>query len=181
MTEQMKGLSREMRMGLKAASCLGFKFHGSVIEKIKSNGDIEDTFLASCVEFGFLQNEGDYYIWAHDQIQQAAYDLIPLNNRNSFHLLIGSRLFMNTGPREMKNNLFLIVDNMNHGVMSNLIDNQDQKDELSQLNLDAGENALQRSAFQSAAKYLLNGLSLLSQDSWQRKYDLTLSLHDASK
>jgi predicted ATPase len=76
----------------------------------------------------------------------------------------------------MEHMVFFIVDNMNRG--SNLL-LPDQKYEVSQLNLSAGEKALTASAFHSASKYLLKGLSLLGQGSWDTKYNLTLRLFDA--
>ena len=174
----MKSLSKKMQMGLKFAACLGPNFDTKVLEKAKKGDEFEDSFLESCVEFGFLQNfASNKYAWAHDQIQQAAYDLIPLPKRESFHLLVGTRLFTTTPPSEMEHMIFLIVDNMNRG--SKLIDDPDQKYEVSQLNLEAGEKALTASTFHSAAKYLLTGLSLLGPESWEVKYDLTIRLNDA--
>lgn len=107
----------------------------------------------------------------------AAYDLIPLQKRESFHLLVGSRLFITTSPSEMDHMIFFIVDNMNRG--SKLIDETDQHYEVSQLNLEAGEKALSSSAFHSAAKYLLTGISLLGPESWDKKYTLTTRLYHA--
>lgn len=178
MTDNMKNLSLKMMFGLKVAACLGSKFNAQVIDKIKKDDEIEDTFLQECIDLGFLRMLGDTCVWQHDQIQQAAYDLIPSSNRDSFHLMIGSRLFMATSASEMKNLLFSIVDNMNMG--QSLISEQERKDELAELNLDAGEKALRQSAFESCSKYILTGLSLLGQDSWQTKYDLTLKLHEAA-
>ena len=117
------------------------------------------------------------HVIAHDQIQRAAYELIPISKRESFHLLIGSRLLMKTSPTEMEHMLFFIVDNMNRG--SNLIHDPDRRWEVAQLNLEAGENALKESAFQSAAKYLLAGVSFLGPESWDVKYNLCLNLYDA--
>ena len=107
----------------------------------------------------------------------AAYALIPQQKHESFHLLVGSRLFLTTTSSEMDDMIFLIVDNMNRG--SKLMDKLDQKYELSSLNLKAGEKALCASAFHSATRYLLTGLSLLGEESWETKYDLTLWLYDA--
>lgn len=75
--------------------------------------------------------------------------------------------------------IFFVIDNMNHG--SSLITEADQKYEVSQLNLEAGEKALGASAFHSAATYLLKGLSLLGEESWETKYELTIRLHDAGR
>jgi predicted ATPase len=84
---------------------------------------------------------------------------------------------MQTLPSEMEHMLFFIVDNMNRG--STLIHDPDQKWEVARLNLEAGEKALKESAFQSAAKYLLAGVSFLGTDSWDVKYNLSLNLYDA--
>ena len=174
----MKSLSKAMQVGLKFAACLGPNFDALTFEKARKDDEFDDSFFKSCIEFGFLQNVGsNQYIWAHDQIQQAEYDLTPLLKWEAFHLLVGTRLFTATSPSEMEHMIFLIVDNMNRG--SKLIDDPEQKYEVSQLNLEAGEKALSASAFHSAAKYLLTGLSLLGPESWEVKYNLTIRLYDA--
>ena len=174
----MKNLSRKMRTGLKVSACLGHKFDAQVLEKAKKGDEFEDSFLDECVEFGFLQTRGSSHcVWAHNQIQQAAYDLILLPKRESFHLLLGSRLYITALPSDMHRMIFFIVDNMNRG--AKLIDDLDQKYEVSQLNLEAGEKALSSSAFHSAVKYLMTGLSLLGNESWGVKYKLTIRLYDA--
>lgn len=60
----MKSLSTKMRTGLKVAACLGNAFDERVWEKVKRDNDIEDSFLQSCVDFGFLQAVvSDKYHW----------------------------------------------------------------------------------------------------------------------
>ena len=66
---------------------------------------------------------------------------------------------------------------MNRG--TKFLDDPNQQYDVAQLNLQAGEKALITSAFHSAAKYLLAGISLLGPDTWLVNYDLTLSLYDA--
>lgn len=167
-------------MGLKFAACLGPRFDSTVLEKVAGNNGFDD-FFKSCTEFGFFQNDrgATEYVWAHDQIQQAAYDLITLPKRESFHLLVGTKLFLSTRPSEMEHTIFFIVDNMNRG--ADLIDDADQRYEAAQLNLQAGEKALSASAFHAAAKYLLTGLGLLGPGSWEERYSLTMRLYDAGE
>ena len=62
---------------------------------------------------------------------------------------------------------------MNQG--SCLIEDQSNRNELSELNRLAGEKALTSSAFQSAATYFLAGISLLGPDSWEENYDYFVS------
>ena len=174
----MKSLSDKMSVGLKFAACLGPTFDSKVLEKARKENEFDEAFLESCVEFGYLRNDGsNNYVWAHDQVQQAAYDLIPQSKRESFHLLVGSRLLIATTPAEMDDFIFYIVDNMNRG--SKLLEDADQMYEAAQLNLEAGEKALSATAFHSAVKYLVTGLSLLGPESWDVKYELTMRLYNA--
>ena len=174
----MKSLSSKISVGLKFAACLGPTFDAKVLENAQTKTEFDDAFLDLCVDFGYLRRvTSNNYIWAHDQIQQAAYDLIPLDKRESFHLLVGSRLLIATLPAERDGFLFYIVDNINRG--SKLIEDAEQRYDAAQLNLDAGEKALSASAFHSAVKYLVSGLSLLGPESWDVKYELTIRLYDA--
>jgi len=179
MTEHMSRLPKKMQTGLKLCACLGPKFDAAIVAKVQSGANIGDNFLESCVDDGFLQTKEDsgYYTWAHDQVQQAAYELIPLQQREKFHLLIGSRLFLSTSSSEIDKFIFYIVDNMNRGLT--LVNNPYQKYEMAELNLRAGEKILGRHSFQSSVKYLMTGIALLENDSWEKKYGLTIRLHDA--
>jgi len=67
---------------------------------------------------------------------------------------------------------------MNRGL--NLVDNYHQKYELAELNLKAGEKVLERHSFHSSVKYLMTGIALLENDSWEKKYSLTIRLYDAA-
>lgn len=179
MTEHMGRLPKKTQVGLKLCACLGPTFDAAIVEKALNGANIVDNFLESCVDNGYLQTKGDsgYYAWAHDQVQQAAYELIPLHQRDKFHLLIGSRLFLSASTSETDRFLFYIVDNMNRGMT--LVDNPLQKYELAELNLRAGEKILERHSFQSSVKYLMTGIALLENDSWEKKYGLTIRLYDA--
>ena len=86
---------------------------------------------------------------------------------------------MKTPAIELDRAVFIIVDMLNRG--SSLIDDSTQKYEVAQLNLRAGETSLMTSAFQSAAKYLMRGISLLDSNSWEDMYELTIKLYDAGK
>ncbi|HEY9834742.1 MAG TPA: AAA family ATPase, partial [Stenomitos sp.] len=115
------------------------------------------------------------YKFAHDRIQQAAYALISEADKQSVHLRIGQLLLKNTSPRELEHNLFDIVNQLNLG--QTLIDQQTQRDELAQLNLEAGRKAKASAAYQSAFNYLQVGFGLLREDSWYNQYNLTLGVY----
>jgi len=182
MTFQMARLPRKMRFGLMLASFLGSNFDRKVLEKAKNEEEFDfNSFFSSSIEAGFLHYDefSKRFVWANDQIQQAAYELVPRAKRDSFHLLIGSRLFLRSSPVELKSNLlFCIVDNMNRGV--HLMNEARQKYDLASLNLDAGNKSIAASAFHSAERYLMTGISLLGNECWETKYNLAMKLNDAA-
>jgi predicted ATPase len=61
-----------------------------------------------------------------------------------------------------------------------LITLQTERDELARMNLIAGRKALASTAYPAAVKYLTTGIELLTDDSWERKYELALGLYETA-
>ncbi|NJN66875.1 MAG: AAA family ATPase [Chloroflexaceae bacterium] len=55
------------------------------------------------------------YRFAHDRIQQTAYELIPPSERQMMHWCIGQRILEHTRPEEREERLFEIVSQLNRG------------------------------------------------------------------
>ncbi|MCC5610687.1 AAA family ATPase [Nostoc sp. CHAB 5834] len=115
------------------------------------------------------------YKFLHDRVQQAAYALIPEDRKKEVHLKVGQQLLNNTHQDDIEENIFEIVNHYNIG--AELIPHQSERNNLAQLNLLAGRRAKASTAYESALKYLEAGLELLTSDSWENQYDLTLSLY----
>ncbi|HEY9600239.1 MAG TPA: AAA family ATPase, partial [Allocoleopsis sp.] len=115
------------------------------------------------------------YKFLHDRVQQAAYSLIPAEEKQQTHLKIGELLLKHTPEAELEENIFEIVNQLNVG--AELMNQKLQKDKLAQLNLMAGKKAKAATAYEPACRYLSQGLVLLSQSSWIEQYNLTLDLH----
>ena len=116
------------------------------------------------------------YKFLHDRVQQAAYFLIPEEQKQSTHFKIGRLLLSSTPQAEIEENIFDIVNQLNIGV--ELIAHQTQRDELAKLNLIAGNKAKASTAYAAAVRYLTVGIELLAEDSWIHQYELTLALHE---
>ncbi|MGF1989926.1 MAG: ATP-binding sensor histidine kinase [Nostoc sp. ZfuVER08] len=118
------------------------------------------------------------YKFLHDRVQQAAYSLIPANQKAATHLKIGQQLLSNTPETKLEEVIFEIVNQLNIGI--ELIVAQSDRLRLAQLNLFAGRKAKSSTAYWVAIEYLTAGISLLKADCWQSQYDLALALHESA-
>ncbi|MBD2355897.1 serine/threonine-protein kinase PknK [Tolypothrix sp. FACHB-123] len=129
-------------------------------------------------EFLGLNSHTCVYKFLHDRVQQAAYTLIPEEQKQATHLKIGQLLLHNTTPAQQEEKVFEIVNQLNIG--KNLLTEETQQIELAQLNLKAGRKARAATAYKAALKLFLTGIGLLSHSSWQTQYKLTLALYEAA-
>ncbi len=119
------------------------------------------------------------YRFAHDRVQQAAYALIPAEERTALHLQIGHRLLTRLSPAQREQRLFEVVDHLDLGrsLLATLSGEQAVTPvELARLNLAAGTRAREATAYAAAARYLAIGLELAG-DAWDDHHELALSLH----
>ena len=116
------------------------------------------------------------YKFLHDRVQQAAYFLIPEDEKQTTHLKLGQLLLSNISANEQQEKIFQIVSQLNMGL--GLITQQTERNQLAQLNLVAGRKAKASTAYTAAVQYFTLGIELLAGDSWQNQYALTLALYD---
>ncbi|MEG3979834.1 AAA family ATPase [Microcoleus sp. T3B2] len=115
------------------------------------------------------------YNFLHDRVQQAAYSLIPESQKRSTHLKIGQLLLKNTPEAEREERIFDIVNHLNVGV--ELITPEAEREHLARLNLVAGKKAKGATAYAAAVEYFNIAKELLTANSWQNQYELTLALY----
>jgi PAS domain S-box-containing protein len=115
------------------------------------------------------------YKFAHDRIQQAAYSLISAQEKIAIHWRIGQFLLLNMLPQDREQKIFDIVNHLN--IAKELLSQREGREELIRLNLQAGKKAKASAALQSAYHYFQFGLGLLTENSWQEQYQLTLELY----
>jgi PAS domain S-box-containing protein len=194
LANKVKKLESTTQQVLKLAACIGNQFDlqilGTVCEEspqktaIKLWPSIVEGFIVplnntyKLVELDvqdLVESVSVEYKFAHDQIQQAAYSLIPEEDKKVVHYQIGSLLLHKTSIEKREQKTFEIVNHLNLG--RRLISQQSERDELAQLNLMVARRAKESAAYEGSLLYLKVALELLSHDSWQQKYDLALVLH----
>jgi transcriptional regulator with GAF, ATPase, and Fis domain len=122
-----------------------------------------------------LSDQLQSYVFLHDRMQQAAYAMIPAEQRQSVHLTVGRLLRARGGPDELEEKLFDLVHHLNLG--SSLIFTEAERLELARLNLRAGWKAKAATAFEAALGYFQAGARLLNEADWETSYDLAFALH----
>ena len=134
-------------------------------EEIKTLLDVKGLAEAVSVEYKFV----------HDRLQQAVYSLIPEADKQAVHWQVGNLLLQSTPEDRREQKIFDLVNQLNLGWK--FTSQPSQRYELAQLNLAAGKKAKASAAYKSALNYFEMGLSLLGEDSWQQKYNLSLALY----
>ncbi|WP_280155833.1 ATP-binding sensor histidine kinase [Piscinibacter sp. XHJ-5] len=170
MVGKLSRLPQATRTALEELACLGNVAGTSILALVHGSSKEElhaDLWEALRLEL-VVQSE-DSYRFVHDRVQEAAYSLIPMERRAQAHLRIGRLLRDARGQAT-----FDIVGQLNRG--SSLLTSQDERDELAELNLDAGKRAHAAGALASALTYLTAGAALLGDDGWLRRHDLRFEL-----
>jgi PAS domain S-box-containing protein len=117
--------------------------------------------------------DGSYW-FTHDRVREAAYSLTPERLRAEAHLLIGRLLAVHTRAEKREEAVFEIVNQLNRGAA--LITSQEEREQLAELNLIAGQRAKATTAYASALAYLTLGAAQLQGNSWERRHELTFAL-----
>ncbi|MFN6465803.1 MAG: AAA family ATPase [Nostoc sp. DedVER02] len=199
--QQLQKLPAATQNVLKLAACIGNSFDLLTLAIVSEQSEAETAAsLWKALQEGlvlptteiyklFQGNEHDSYSnplnsnfqvpiykFLHDRVQQAAYSLIPDEEKQFTHLKIGQLLLQNTSESQQKERIFEIVSQLNCGIA--LITQPSERQQLAQLNLNAGRKAKEATAYGAAIHYLKSGMQLLTINSWEIAYELTRSLYE---
>ena len=175
MAGKLKRLSGAAQEALKQLACLGNVAEVATLATV--HGETEEaihTTLWEAVHAGLVFPEDGSYKFLHDRIQQAAYSLIPDENRVDVHLRIGRVLLARTTTEEFAEHLFDIANQFNRSA-ARLID-RDEKVQVATIDLRIGRKAKAAAAYASANEYLAAGMALLDETCWASHYELMFSL-----
>ena len=156
--------------------CHDTSLRTEAVLRMAYQGSFEDMHdhLWEAVRSGLIFRADDSYRFLHDRVQEAAYSLIPKELRAETHLRIGMLLAAHTPRAKRDEAIFEIVNQLNRG--SHLIASVEERERVAELNLSAGRRAKSSTACDSALKYLRAGSALLTEETWERNYELVFSI-----
>ncbi|MFB2834885.1 AAA family ATPase [Floridanema evergladense] len=201
MAWQLQKLPRETQDILKLAACMGAQFDLHTLAIVSQQSETETAarlwralqeglILPMSKIYKFYQLEVDdnlnsenekvnqenpRYRFLHDRVQQAAYSLIPEDRKQITHWKIGQLLLQGLSHQQQIEEIFNLVNQLNLGRF--VISSQEQKQQLAQLNLQAGQKAKISAAYQAAQNYCAIGIDLLPKEAWQTDYQLVYKLY----
>ncbi len=175
MVGKLKRLSNTTQDALKRLACLGNVVEIATLSLVfgESEEEIHTSLLEAARTGLILRLEGSY-AFLHDRIQEAAYALIPEDERAGAHLRIGRVLLASMTADSLAEHLFDVANQFNRGAALQV--EQDEKKQVATINLRAGRKAKASAAYASARAYFSAGMALLDETNWGSQYELTFSL-----
>lgn len=174
----LQKLPADTRSLLTIAACIGNHFELDLLASIAQKGTAEAAraLMPALKDSYLIPTTGDYrlletefpdlsaglhvaYKFAHDRIQQAAYNLTGDETHAAIHLRIGRSMRAHFTGKSADTRLLDTVNQFNQA--RHLIDSADERREVAALNLKAGERAKLAVANGVALDYFESGLRLL--------------------
>ena len=203
MALQLQKLPPDTQTGLKLAACIGAQFDLQTLAIVSEKSpEVMALGLWQALQVGLVIPTTEVYKFftqadtrsdsadvsaqqaganpthkfLHDRIQQAAYSLIPADQKQITHLKIGQLLLLNSPAAEQEEKIFAIVNQLNLG--RSLLTQPAEQTHLMQLNLTAARKAKASTAYDAAIQYLEISIVLLPENSWQLQPDLTRQVYE---
>ena len=181
--DDIERLPDDMKFGLQVASCIGSQMTEFMLACLsKELGfDLKD-ILRQLSQKGFMIDIAGsaMFRFAHDRIQQAAYEMMPNHVRNKNHMRFGLALCNHTLNNGVENEelFFAAVSQINQGGPT-AVQESSETSVFAELNLRAGRRSIDLSDYNTAFMMFQHGLLFLGEDSWTSNYRLSLELHDS--
>ncbi|PCC74016.1 Predicted ATPase [Nannocystis exedens] len=198
MGQRLRRCGEATQRALRLAACIGHKFTLAALATICGE-PLEATAAAlwEALEEGLvLPDSNDYrfvhhvapapsgapdgaldlsYHFSHDRVQQAAYALVPADQRADTHLQIGRLLLARLGADARPDELFDVVDHLDRG-RERMVDPAERR-RVSALDLAVARHAKKSTAYAAAVQYLRAGIALLADGAWDHDYAHAYALH----
>jgi len=108
MAKKISLLPKKTQDILKICACIGNRFDLEMLSVV-SGKPIEETLedLTSAIQEDMISLYGNIYKFHHDRIQEAAYSMIPENEKAAMHYRIGKNVLQNTDSKDLNEKIFI--------------------------------------------------------------------------
>ncbi|MDC0742749.1 ATP-binding sensor histidine kinase [Polyangium mundeleinium] len=176
MVGKLARLPARTQEALKQLACLGSTTDVAVLSAVSGRSEqASHEDLWEAVRVGLVLWMDGAYSFLHDRVQEAAYSLIPEEQRAEVHLRIGRLLLAKLPEEVIAERVFDVANQLNHGVA--LMTDPREKETLCRLDFQAGRRAKASIAYASAQSYLAQATPLLAADAWRTQYEETFALY----
>jgi predicted ATPase len=185
MVAKLNRLPAKTQKALQQLACIGSSAEISILAAVLETSEQEtEAALWEALQLELIVRSEDSWRFVHDRVQEAAYSLIAEEAGAEAHLRIGRLLQAHIPPEKREEAIFEIVNQYNRGAFNDgagLITSENERFQVAELNLVAGQRAKASTANASALKYFIAGEALLTNDVWEHRHDLIfqLELHRA--
>lgn len=115
------------------------------------------------------------YQFSHDQVQQAAKEMLSTDEEPAVHLKLAKTFLSHCTQQQVEDELISIVQHYNEGIA--LVKDANERDKLLDLNLRAGKKAKEALAYEVALQFANQGIEMLPKKPWQNAYHPCYALH----
>ncbi|KAL3804823.1 hypothetical protein HJC23_006595 [Cyclotella cryptica] len=182
MKRNLQTLPETTLSALKLLSCFGSQADEPTLSLLTDHVNIINALVVA-IDRNIVEKQGEVYKFAHDILEQSAYDMMSPQEQSTSHLLIGSELLDNaleSHCSHVRPLTFVAIDQINRAKMlgnSQLL----YSVRYATLNLKAAESSMSVSDFAAALSYAQHGISFLSGHLWRGStYKLTLRLYETA-
>ncbi len=185
--ERLPTASRE---ALKVAACLGNRFDARTLELAQGKAAkntleslrpaLREGLVVRDVEEPGSKSGTDgpgppgSFTFLHDRVQQAAYALIPREDRPRVHIQIGRSLIEGLSEAEQEDRAFELIDQIRRGI--DLVREGEETRVVFDLAVLAGRKARAAAAYGEALEYFETARGLLPADAWSSMYEATFDV-----
>lgn len=192
MIEKLRKMEPGVQKQLTLGACVGDRFDLQTLNYIqKESTDLLEDLWQAVIEQLLVVEESEndialmksinpldtqssmVYRFAHDRIRQAAYELIPEQEKSKVHQQIGELLLDRIDLDADPDRVFDVVDQLNLGVPKN---DEQYLLTLARLNADAGQKAADATANDSALNYFQIAQQHLQDTHWSSNHQLCFSI-----
>ncbi|MCP4157566.1 MAG: AAA family ATPase [bacterium] len=174
---KIKNLEERDRDFLTRISILGNRFSMETIRLyLAKKPEAYLEAIQELVRAHLLVKSGEYLMFAHDRVQQAARSLLDEKTARALHLQAGQNIMaaFQAGSSAVGN----IEEFLYHyNAAADLITNKDRRWELAKLNILQGKRLKSNAAYQAAENSFAQAIALMPEEPFETEYKLAINLY----